>query len=165
MRVGCKPFVVKYVTITLPHFRTVLTELFRATQCQLNVCSGATSQCQLNVSLMSAQCQLKGNIQLQAMRSSLLVPVTLGVTPLIIIKIQATPPIPSISGLTKKRQFFNQEKTYSGLENQRRYWGGRCSTEGRYRGVQNIINSDDPPYDLERVIIKTKVISPYVRWL
>ena len=133
MRVGCKPFVVKYVTLTLPHFRT-----HRVIQSYS----------------MSAQCQLKGNIQLQAMRSSLLVPVTLGVTPLIIIKIQATPPIPSISGLTKKRQFFNQEKTYSGLENQRQFWG-----------VQNIINSDDPPYDLERVIIKTKVISLYVRWL
>ena len=36
-------------------------------------------------------------------------------------------PIPPLSGLAKKREYYiiNQEKTYPGLENQRRYKGGQ----------------------------------------
>ena len=58
-------------------------------------------------------------------------------------EIQSSPQIPSFSGLAKNRRYwktavkgviYNQEKTYSGLENQLRYWGGggqrRCAIGG-----------------------------------
>ena len=47
-------------------------------------------------------------------------------------EIQSSPQIPSLSGLAKNRRYwktavkgviYNQEKTYSGLENQLPYWG------------------------------------------
>ena len=58
--------------------------------------------------------------------------------------LQAKPPNTATLGTGKKRRYwktvikgviYNQEKTYSGLENRRRHWGMR-STDGRYGGGQ-----------------------------
>ena len=61
------------------------------------------------------------------------------------------PPILPISGLTKKQRYwktvvkgviiYNQEKTYSGLENQRRYWGGGDQRRG---GIGGTVHTTGP---------------------
>ena len=70
------------------------------------------------------------------------------------------PPIPPLTGLVPKRLYWkttvkglidNQEKTSSGLENQRRYWGGGGQRRGGVGGDDDCIQGEVFPSQIDKI--------------